>query len=34
MMDRNRAFERRAMHLYGRNTAPAAAPPAPAAPGA
>jgi coenzyme Q-binding protein COQ10 len=29
-----RAFERRAMHLYGRNQAPAAAPPAPATPGA
>ena len=29
-----RAFERRAMILYGRNQAPAAAPPAPAAPGA
>ncbi len=29
-----RAFERRAMHLYGRNTAPSVAPPAPATPGA
>ena len=27
-----RAFERRAMILYGRNMAPAAAPPAPATP--
>ncbi len=29
-----RAFERRAMHLFGRNPAPAAAPPATASPGA